>query len=138
MIRSFPYGSKYPIPHGWSYAEEAETEPEAPLWIDAGEDDQESIRNQWRGFRIVMEVLSQKRAQHHVSELVSNVHCLNTGLNCHLFDQVCDDCNNFATLLRSPDFRRLDLSLLITILDHYDRVSYRSGLLRKALAGACE
>lgn len=137
MIRSFPFGFRYPIPHGWPYAGDAENEPEAPLWVDdSDEETQETVRNQWRGFRLVTDVLAQKEVQHHVSELILAVHGLNTGLNCHIFDQPCHDYDNFAALLRRPSFHRLDLSLLVGELEHYDWISYRSGLLRKALAGA--
>lgn len=134
MIRSFPYGFKYPIPRGWPCAEEGEGEPDAPDWF--GEDNQETIREQWRGFRIAVRLLAQDEVQHRVSEMVLDAHLLMTGLTCHIFDQVCDEYNNFSTILRRPNFRRLDLSLLVGRLDQEEWVSYRKGLLRKALAGA--
>lgn len=136
MIRSFPKGFRYPIPRGWPYTERFCHEPEALPWIDDDENEkvQERIRNQWRGFRILLDVLVQK--QHDISELILDVHRLNTGLNYHIFDQPCDEYHNFATLLRRPGFRRLDLSLLVGGMEHDDSQSFRQGLLREALAGA--
>lgn len=138
MIRSLPYGLVYSIPRGWPYAGHCDNDPEAPLWVDNGEQeaDQEKIRDQWRGFRIVIDALTQKDVQHCVSEFVLDVHGLSTGLNCHIFDQTCDDYNRFSTLLRQPGFHYLHLSLLVSDLEGGDWKPFRGGLLRRALAGA--
>lgn len=76
--------------------------------------------------------------EHNVSEFVLNVHGLRTGLNCSIFDQPCEEYNNFVTILQRPGFRRLDLALLVGMLQNDNWVSYRSGYLRQALGSATE
>lgn len=65
MIRSLPDGLVSPISRGWPYAGSCENDPEAPLWVDdeVQEADQEKMRNQWRGFRIVLDALIQEDVQ---------------------------------------------------------------------------
>ncbi|CAM1509827.1 Fc.00g001620.m01.CDS01 [Cosmosporella sp. VM-42] len=141
MIRSFPYGFIYPLPRGWPTAGDTETEPRACGW-DEGDDrhglSNEEMKNQWRGFRIIARVLAQRDLQHQISELVLDVHHLNTGLNCHIFDQPCEEYDNLVTLLRRPGFRRIDLSLLVGGLEYLEWSSYRNGYLRRALAEATD
>lgn len=48
----------------------------------------------------------------YISELVLDVKQLNTGLNCHAFDQPNEEHDNRVVLLRKPGFRRTDLALL--------------------------
>ncbi|KAH7140069.1 hypothetical protein B0J13DRAFT_609188 [Dactylonectria estremocensis] len=131
MIRSFPYGFNYLIPRTWPTIEH--DEPEAHLWNNEGPSDEE-IKNKWRGFRVITRILAQEL--HNISEFIVNVHCLNTGLNCHIFDQPNEEYNNFVKMLQRPGFRHLHLSLLVGGLEDQDWSSYRNGYLQLALAEA--
>ncbi|KAL6399660.1 F-box domain, cyclin-like [Ilyonectria robusta] len=133
MIRSFPYGFNYLIPRNtWPTIEH--DEPEAHLWNDGGPGDEE-MKNQWRGFRVITRILAQE-PHHNISEFVVNVHRLNTGLNCHIFDQPNEEHDNFVKILQRPGFRHLHLSLLVGGLEDQGWSSYRNGYLQLALAEA--
>ncbi|KAF4979714.1 hypothetical protein FZEAL_4142 [Fusarium zealandicum] len=133
LIRSLPYGFNYPQPRGWPFAGDQDQAPRAPQW-----DDSEQIKNQWRGFRIITQVLAQMESRHRITDLILDVSLLNTGLNCHVFDKPCDEYHDLVSTLRRPGFRRLDLSLLVGGLERQEWVSYRSGYLRRALAEATD
>ena len=132
MIRSLPYGFNYPIPRGWPTAADAEPDPEVTRWEDASEE----IKNQWRGFRIIMRILADEQTQHSISELILNVHQINTGLNCYIFDKPCQEYNDLVTLISRPGFRRLDLSLLVGEFSGGNWPSLGRGYLRHALSQA--
>lgn len=131
MIRSFPYSFNHPIPRGWPVREDAPIQ--APAWDSASEE----IKNKWRGFRIVTLVLAQE-TEHHISEVVTAVSDLKTGVNCRIFDQLNEESNNLSIILQRPGFRRLDLSLLVNGLEHRNWISFRSGHLREVLGKATE
>lgn len=107
MIRSFPYGFNYPIPRSW---------PPNDRYPPAG-DPWESLegaeKDQWRGFRLLTHLLAEEKTRHHITELVLDVYGLWTGLNCRIFEQPCQEYDDWRTLIRRPNFRRLDLPLLI-------------------------
>lgn len=130
MIRSFPYGFNYLIPRTWPTDEV--DDPVAHDWDNGDED----MKNQWRGFRIITRMLAQEDVHHNISEFVVNVHRLNTGLNCHIFDQPCEEYDNFVKLLQRPGFRYLQLSLLVGGLEEQGWPSFRGGYLQRALAEA--
>lgn len=132
MIRSFPYGFNYLIPRTWPTIEH--DEPEAHLWNNGGPGEEE-MKNQWRGFRVITRILAQE-LHHNISEFVVNVHRLNTGLNCRIFDQPNEEHNNFVKMLQRPGFRHLHLSLLVGGLEDQSWSSYRNGYLQLALAEA--
>lgn len=69
-------------------------------------------RNSFRGFTEVVRVLAQQE-KNPVTELVVDVNQLCTGISCHLFDQPCAEYDNFAAVLKTPKFRRLDLALTV-------------------------
>ncbi|PYI16411.1 hypothetical protein BO99DRAFT_435530 [Aspergillus violaceofuscus CBS 115571] len=50
MIRAFPKGFNYPIPHGWPTAAEREPTPEAEDWGIL----LENVKEQWRGARLIL------------------------------------------------------------------------------------
>ena len=125
MIRAFPSGFHYRIPRGWPAAPVADR-----IRIRAG-------RDHWRGASMVMRILSQQ--QHHgVSELVLDNSELNSGFNCHIFDEPCDDYTNLKVLLRKPGFKRIDLSLLVTGMRGQGWHSFRNGNIRRAWEGAAD
>ncbi|KAK2612418.1 hypothetical protein QQS21_001522 [Conoideocrella luteorostrata] len=141
MIRSFPEGFGYPLPRGWPRAEHHSAPIEAFPW--QGSEHQrlygpdcsiEDYREKWRGFRVLTRTLAE--TEHQVSEFIVNVHHMDTGINCHIFDQPCREYDDFAALLKKPGFRRLHLALFTGFLEHENWVSYRSGYLREALAEA--
>lgn len=140
MIRELPYGFNYPIPRGWPTAKVFDTNPELQRWDRADE----TYKDQWRGFRLALRVLAEPGTQHAVTELDMNVHGLNTGLNCHMFnDEKCQEYADFVALLSRPGFRHLHLPLLAGELDHYSQANFdwpslREGGLRRALAHATD
>ncbi|CAF3491773.1 unnamed protein product [Fusarium graminearum] len=92
----------------------------------------------WRGFSLVTRALVECEQDHHVIELIIGGREIWTGVNCHVFDQKCQEYDDLVSLLKQPGFHRLDLDLN-TFMIQRDGVgwkSYRSGLLREALAQA--
>ncbi|KAL3440458.1 hypothetical protein BJX65DRAFT_314756 [Aspergillus insuetus] len=77
-----------------------------------------------------------KYAAHHISELTIDANSLPTGLNCRVFEELNTEYNDFATLLRRPSFRRLDLTLLVGGQERMGWRCYRSRLLSRALANS--
>ncbi|KAJ5815014.1 hypothetical protein N7474_006791 [Penicillium riverlandense] len=132
MIRAFPKGFNYPIPRGWPTSGEHEIPPLAFLWQNLDE----GYKEKYRGFRIVTRVLAEE--EHNVSELILNANQLPTGINCTIFDDPCKEYDNFATVLKHPGFRRLDLALIIGGIEREELnwSSFRNGRLRQALSVA--
>lgn len=128
MIRSLPYGFNCPTPRGWPCVGDGEIMPEAEEWDD------EAYKNNWRGFREIIRELA--RGEHNVTELLIDAHLLQTGLNCRIFDEPCDEYNDFINIIRRPGFRRLDLDLLVGAQEHFGWPSFRHGYLRRALTEA--
>lgn len=133
MIRAFPLGFNYPIPCSWPVRELFQKP-----WEMASEDD----KNIWRGFRFATRALaairaaSQQQQVHGITELVINVNQMLTGLNAHMFGQECAEQSNLATILRHPNFQRLDLALALGGQELVDYRAFRSGLLRQMLKAA--
>ncbi|KAJ5124809.1 uncharacterized protein N7515_008634 [Penicillium bovifimosum] len=135
MIRAFPKGFNYPIPRGWLYPR-ATFEPATPYtWNQYPE-----LRDRYRGFRTAMRVLANE--PNSVSELVMTSNSIPTGINCTIFDEPCEEYNHFATVLKKPGFRRLDIALLLGGKREEDlEACWRSllnGRLRRALGEAKE
>ncbi|RAH48813.1 uncharacterized protein BO95DRAFT_489193 [Aspergillus brunneoviolaceus CBS 621.78] len=107
MIRAFPNGFNYPIPP----------------------------KKQWRGVRLVLRALAQHPG-HRVVELILDVNQLDTGLNCTIFHQPCEEVENLVALLRRPGFRRLDLPLIVRGQEYEEWPAFRNGNLRRALGEA--
>ncbi|KAK1767593.1 hypothetical protein QBC33DRAFT_559077 [Phialemonium atrogriseum] len=128
MIRAFPYGFNYPTPRGWPTPDFGEVPYEAPPRDD------ETEKSKWRGFCIVTRKLEKQN--HHISELILDVNQLNTGLNCHVFDQPCEEYDNLVVLLRRPGFHRIDFALLADGQEWEDWSSFLSGYLKLALGEA--
>ncbi|CAM1502670.1 Fc.00g074460.m01.CDS01 [Cosmosporella sp. VM-42] len=126
MIRAFPKGFLYPIPRGWpleemayrDYARGDSTQPEAHPWTEDDTAANEEYKNQWRGFRVVTRVLAGQSQDHNVKELVCDTHGIQTGLNCRIFDDPCSEYNDIVTILRKPGFRRIDLALIVDMVQH--------------------
>ncbi|KFY86820.1 hypothetical protein V500_07366 [Pseudogymnoascus sp. VKM F-4518 (FW-2643)] len=128
MIRAFPYGFNYLIPRAWPTVEPGFSPYEAPPW------DTEAEKNKWRGFRIVLRTLAEQ--EHHISEFILDVNGLCTGLNCHVFDEPCEEYEDLVALLRKPGFNRIDLGLLVSTQQDEEWPSFRSGHLKHALGEA--
>ncbi|XXG98633.1 1-pyrroline-5-carboxylate dehydrogenase [Hypoxylon texense] len=52
---------------------------------------------------------------------------------CHIFDEPCEKYDNLVAILRRPDFKRLDLDLLVGWQEHEGWLSFRHGLIYRAL-----
>ncbi|PTD07818.1 hypothetical protein FCULG_00005333 [Fusarium culmorum] len=98
----------------------------------------DEYRSYWRGFSLVTRALAECEQDHHVTELTIGGRGIWTGVNCHVFDQKCQEYDDLVSLLQRPGFRRLDLDLNTFMIQRDDDgwKSYRSGLLGKALAQA--
>ncbi|RAH71882.1 uncharacterized protein BO66DRAFT_370399 [Aspergillus aculeatinus CBS 121060] len=131
MIRAFPNGFNYPIPRGWPTAAEGDPIPEAEDWGTLSE----KAKEQWRGVRLVLRALAQ-HPDHRVVELILDVNQLDTGLNCTIFHQPCEEVENLVALLRRPGFRRLDLPLIVRGQEYEEWPAFRNGNLRRALGEA--
>lgn len=140
MIRALPYGFNYPIPRGWPTGEDEQRKELLP-WV-AGHGftshEAELEKMKWRGFCIVTNTLAQHIQNNNIPdfgipEFGVDVHQLHTGINCHIFDQECEEYNDLVTILNQPGFRRLDLVLMVRDAED-DWQCFRSGLLRNALA----
>ncbi|KAJ5926554.1 hypothetical protein N7516_008327 [Penicillium verrucosum] len=104
MIRAFPKGFNYPIPRGWLNG--PVEPPIAYHWKEYPE-----LRERYRGVISVLRVLANE--PNSVSELVMSSNHLPTGLNCTIFDQPCEEYDNFAIVLKNPGFRHLAITFLI-------------------------
>ncbi|KAF5694771.1 hypothetical protein FDENT_899 [Fusarium denticulatum] len=147
MIRAFPSGFDYPIPKAWPTApmdDRGEWHDELP-WISEEGDapyqwfygphcTNEKYREKWRGYQLVSRALVE--CENQVKELKIGGHEISSGLNCRIFDQSCTEYDHFYTLLSRPGFRYLDLDLFTGLIEHEDWITYKTGLLRDALAQA--
>lgn len=87
---------------------------------------------------MVTKILAE--GQHNISEYEIDSHYLGTGLNCRLFDKRCEEYDNFVSVLRWPNLKKLQLSLFVDGQgsEHVEWSALRNGLLRKALAEATQ
>ncbi|KAJ5570873.1 hypothetical protein N7535_004533 [Penicillium sp. DV-2018c] len=103
-----------PAAHGNLATPLYETPMIQPLWSPATAytwNQYPELRDRYRGFRTAMRVLANE--PNSVSELVMTSNYLPTGINCTIFDEPCEEYDHFATVLKKPGFRRLDIALLI-------------------------
>ncbi|KKP01557.1 hypothetical protein THAR02_06342 [Trichoderma harzianum] len=128
MIRTLPYGLNYSIPRGWPVSGES--------YLPADEGIEEN-KGKWRGFKEVIRCLAERKAAG-VKELVLDTHLLPTGVTCRFFDQPSLEYDHLVDLLQRPEFRRLDLALMVGQQELGDWESLRNGRLRSALAEAAE
>ncbi|KAJ5512088.1 hypothetical protein N7463_001640 [Penicillium fimorum] len=128
MIRAFPKGFNYPIPRGWLNG--PVEPPVAYHWNEYPE-----LRERYRGVVSLLRVLVNE--PNSVSELVMASNHMPTGLNCTIFDQPCEEYDNFTTVLKNPGFRRLAITFPIggESDDQLDACwrSFLNGRLRRAL-----
>ncbi|KAM0511261.1 hypothetical protein ACHAPE_010071 [Trichoderma viride] len=132
LIRSIPFGMNYPLPRGWPTRRGGH-----PIRLTERWEEDKAI---WRGLNMVTKILAEEKQHHHVSEFFIDAHYLNTGLICHFFEQKCEEYNNFRTVLQQPNFKKLQLSLLIAGQEKMDMSwpAFRTGLLRAAIAEASQ
>lgn len=130
MIRAFPEGFMYPVSCAWPGLDDSLGYETMMPW-----DDDE--REKWRGVCIVLRELAQQ--EHSVTEFLIHSHGMYTGLSCRVFDQPCQEYDDFKALLSRPGFRHLELSLN-TDLWHYpaDGKWHFLGLLYEALSTATD
>ncbi|KAJ5552443.1 hypothetical protein N7494_001821 [Penicillium frequentans] len=135
MIRQFPQGFYYPIPRGWPtpYRDQPE-EPYCYPWQRLPEKNKEK----YHGFRVVTRVLAHQK--HNIVDLSIDARQLRTGINCTIFDDPCEEYENFTTILKQPGFRHLDLALAIHRIEEPEQNwrSLRNGKLHQALGQACD
>lgn len=135
MIRAFPKGFNYPIPCGWLYPRLTMEPATAYAWNQHPE-----LKDRYRGFRTAMRVLANE--PNSISELIMTSNFLPTGINCTVFDEPCEEYDHIVTVLQTPGFRRLDLSLLVGgEAEEQLEACWRSllkGRLRRALGEAKE
>ncbi|KAM0515009.1 hypothetical protein ACHAPE_006331 [Trichoderma viride] len=135
MIRAFPYGFNCPMPRAWPYETYSDLRA-APWENDLRAAPWENEKTRWRGFNLVTKILAEGR--HTVSEYEIDGHRLGTGLNCRIFDNRCEEYEDFVSVLRLPSFKKLQLSLFIEGQETMMWWALRNGLLRKALAEATQ
>ncbi|KAJ5085778.1 hypothetical protein N7532_010549 [Penicillium argentinense] len=132
MIRAFPYGFNYPIPRGWPTVDFREAAQDPVPWSEATEE----YKDQWRGVRIALRILSQH--DHRVSELSFDSKQLITGINFMIFAQPCEECEHFTAIMKRPAFKHLDLPLLVGHQGYGGWEGLNSGKLYQALSEAKE
>lgn len=122
MIRAFPRGFNYYIPRGWPAIDTI-----VPEWDDDGSD--------WQGFRVVTRLLAENKDCGRVTDLRMDTNRLELGLNSRMFEKENRTLDDFQGALARPNFVHLHLDLMV---DHHQRQAdvFRSGLLKRALAGA--
>jgi hypothetical protein len=76
----------------------------------------------------------RREASHH--RVVIDVHRAWTGQNCHLFEETSLEYEDLKALFGKRGFRRINLALNVGDVHYYEWRSYRSGLLKKALASS--
>ncbi|KAJ9139402.1 hypothetical protein NKR23_g7964 [Pleurostoma richardsiae] len=99
-----------------------------PPWAD-----NEDERDMWRGFRIVMRMLTEHAEEHQVWKLILDAHQLDTGLNCRIFERACPEYDELMALLRRLGFCRLDLALAVGGQESLGWPAFRSTFLKRAL-----
>ncbi|PNP37987.1 hypothetical protein TGAMA5MH_10086 [Trichoderma gamsii] len=132
MIRAFPCGFNCPIPRAWPYAIDAFED----IYYNLRAAPWENEKTRWRGFILVTKVLAEGR--HNVLEYGIDGHYLGTGLNCRIFDDRCEEYEDFVSVLRLPGFKKLQFSLFVEGQEGMGWWALRNGLLRKALAEATQ
>ncbi|KAM0473421.1 hypothetical protein ACHAPX_008168 [Trichoderma viride] len=132
MIRAFPYGFNCPIPRAWPYAIHSIHD----IYYNLRAAPWENEKTRWRGFNLVTKILAEGR--HNVLEYEIDGHHLGTGLNCRIFDNRCEEYEDFVSVLRLPSFKKLQLSLYVEGQETMMWWALRNGLLRKALADATQ
>ncbi|KAK4038019.1 hypothetical protein C8A01DRAFT_48313 [Parachaetomium inaequale] len=138
MIRAFPPGFIYLIPHTWYVHSPGQRPPVSTRRNQLSEFE----KDRYHGVRLVTRELAQFR-HHNVTELIIDVNALLcgtsllTGIDSTIFTEPCAEYNDLVTVLRRPGFRRLDLALLVGRQSYQeDWSASRSGLLRRALSEA--
>ena len=108
MIRSFPEGFNYPIPHGWPLPSHDQPEEAYSLhWKRLNEVQKEKLH----GFRIVARTLAEEKND--VVKFSVDSRLLRTGINCTILDDTCEEYNHLATLLKKSGFRHLEVSFTL-------------------------
>lgn len=116
MLRHFPKMFGYPFPQNWPGMECGADPADVYPWH--GDEHTggyghkctiEDYRNKWRGFRIVLRTLAENT--HHITEFVMKTAHHLTGINCNIFSEPSQECDDLEALLSTPGFRRLDLAL---------------------------
>lgn len=132
LIRSIPYGMNYPLPRGWPTRCGGQPVRATEAW--------EEDKAIWRGFNMVTKILTEEKQHHNVSEFLIDAHYLHTGLSCRIFEQKCEEYDNFRTVLQQPDFKKLQLSLLVAGHEKINMrwPAFRTNLLRDAIAEASQ
>ncbi|KAL7918392.1 hypothetical protein ACQKWADRAFT_245452 [Trichoderma austrokoningii] len=98
----------------------------------------EEDKPRWRGYNMVTKLMAEEKQHHHVSEFLIGTHYLYKGLNCRLFEQACEEYDNFQTILQQPNFKKLQLSLHVRGEDQRQWAAFRNNLLRNAIAEASQ
>ncbi|KAF5552687.1 hypothetical protein FMEXI_2838 [Fusarium mexicanum] len=147
MIRAFPPGFDYPIPKAWPTAPMDDCrewhdelpwiseEGDAPYqWFYGTHCTTEKYREKWRGYQLVSRALVE--CENTVTKLKIEGHEIKSGLSCRVFDQCCPEYDNLYMILGRPGFRYLDLALFAGLIEQGGWATYKTGLLRDALAQA--
>ncbi|KAI1071054.1 hypothetical protein LB507_011497 [Fusarium sp. FIESC RH6] len=134
MIRAFPTGFVYPIPHGWW---SNETHDGRDGYPEGWENEKE--RKQWRGLCIVLKVLADCAETLQVSELALDSHKLPTGIDYTFFKMPNADYDNLCKIVEQPGFKSIALPLITGYVSDYnpdDFEFYRHGRISGLLARA--
>ncbi|KAF5679879.1 hypothetical protein FDENT_8593 [Fusarium denticulatum] len=134
MIKSFPYGFIYPVPRGWPMPLPGHQWALAMPWV--GDDTAEENKDIYHGFRIVTKVLAEEK--HNVTELMFDVHQLNTGINHFALNRGTEEYKNFCDILKRPGFQKLHLSLLVGFYLAEEYEIYNERYLHDALYEATD
>lgn len=130
-IRSLPYTFNYPMPQPWPSSDERIFPVDAITW---SEDTDESLKDRWRGFRVVTRCLAEQAGKHGVSELIIDPGCHKTGINYRIFNAPCRELSNFTSMLEQPGFKRLDLALFVGGKDDSVWMPFRDSHLHSAFS----
>lgn len=144
MIRGFLYGFNYPLPRGWPTAGEAPLQVALRPWVPAGPDWQEKDlqdeKRRWRGLVLMIRTLAERIRSGQgstVTELVMDVHSLNTGVSPYMLTQKCAEYDDLALILRQPGFKRLDLPIMVHRIPRSDKqILVADGRFRNLLSEA--
>lgn len=134
MIRAFPPGFVYPIPHGWWSNENHDGRDGYP---EGWENEKE--RKQWRGLCIVLKVLADYAETLQVSELALDSHKLPTGIDYTFFKTPNADYDNLCKIVEQPGFKSIALPIITGYVSDYnpdDFEFYRHGRISGLLARA--
>ncbi|KAM5448805.1 hypothetical protein McanMca71_004483 [Microsporum canis] len=98
------------MPRAWVSSEEKIFPVNAIPW---NEETDESLKDQWRGFRVVTRALAKQAGKLGVSELIIDPCSHKMGINYRIFNGPCRELSNFTTMLEQPGFKCLDLALFV-------------------------